>query len=302
MKGKQGFLVLGLIAAIASAAYSQQYDSPDDFETREVVVNGTRGIMITNYKGTKREIRIPPRINNLPILAIGSDAENLTDWIASGNLAFSSKRLISITIPNGVTTIGYGAFSSNELASVTIPNSVTAIGGRAFGYNQLIRVTIPNGVTTIGEYAFDGNRLTNVTIPNGVTTIGTFAFSSNRLTSVTISNGVTTIGDYAFYLNQLTSITIPNSVTTIGTWAFSDNRLTSVILPIGVTAIADDAFAFNPAAVFNVIINKDNVDNLTGPRVSEVPISRLEDYYFDNGRKAGTYTFDKNTQQWRKIK
>jgi hypothetical protein len=302
MKGKQVFWALSLIMVLAYTAYSQQYDSPDDFETREVVLNGTRGIMITNYKGTKKEIRIPPRINNLPILAIGSDAKDLADWIASGNLAFSDKQLISITMPNSVTTIGYGAFSNNQLASVTIPNSVTAIGGRAFGYNQLIRVTIPNGVTVIENEAFSGNNLTSVTIPNSVTTIGEEAFAYNSLTSVIVPNSVTTIGDFAFHRNQLASITIPNSVTTIGEWAFAANRLTSVTIPISVTTIEDSAFFANPAAVFNVIIDKDNVDNLTGPRVSEVPISRLEDYYFDNGRKAGTYTFDRNTQQWRKIK
>ena len=44
-------------------------------------------------------------------------------------------KLLSITIPDGVTSIGRGAFSGcTNLTNVTIPNSVTSIGGSAF-YN-----------------------------------------------------------------------------------------------------------------------------------------------------------------------
>ncbi|MDR1458989.1 MAG: leucine-rich repeat protein, partial [Bacteroidales bacterium] len=113
----------------------------------------------------------------------------------------------------------------NTLISITLPNSVTTIGQQAFvACYGLTSVTIPNSVTTIGNYAFASCiGLTSVTIPNSVTTIGDYAFNNCiGLTSVTIPNSVTTIGDYAFYYcSGLTSVTIPNSVTTIGQQAFS---------------------------------------------------------------------------------
>ena len=83
-----------------------------------------------------------------------------------------------------------GAFQGRNLTSVTIPNGVTSIGSYTFANNQLTSVTIPNSVTSIGEGAFAENRLTNVTIPNSVTSIGVGAFRNNQLTSVTIGANV----------------------------------------------------------------------------------------------------------------
>ena len=134
--------------------------------------------------------------------------------------------LMSIIIPNSVTSIGRSAFSGcTGLTSVTIPNSVTSIGGSAFsGCSGLTSVAIPNLVTTIGSSAFSGcSGLTSVTIPNSVTAIGDWAFyCCSGLTSVTIGNSVTTIGSSAFYgCTGLTSVTIPNSVTYIGNHVFN---------------------------------------------------------------------------------
>ena len=92
------------------------------------------------------------------------------------------------TIPNSVTSIGYGAFNGcSGLTSVTIPNSVTSIGESAFDYcSGLTSVTIPNSVTSIGKCAFYGcSGLTSVTIGNSVTSIGDSAFKDcSRLTKL----------------------------------------------------------------------------------------------------------------------
>jgi hypothetical protein len=62
-----------------------------------------------------------------------------------------SATLTSITIPNGVASIGESAFAScNSLISVTIPNSVTTIGKWAFfNCTVLVKVTIPTNVTSV---------------------------------------------------------------------------------------------------------------------------------------------------------
>ena len=69
---------------------------------------------------------------------------------------------------------GYG------LTSVTIGNGVTSIGNFAFiGCQSLATVTIGNSVATIGENAFDHcDAMTSLTLPASVTTLGANAFKN----------------------------------------------------------------------------------------------------------------------------
>ena len=99
--------------------------------------------------------------------------------------------------------IAYGVFSSCErLTSITIPDGVTSIGTHAFSScSALTYITIPDSVTSIGNYAFDScSALTSITIPDSVTSIGSSTFEScSALTSITIPDSVTSIGSSAFY-------------------------------------------------------------------------------------------------------
>lgn len=94
-----------------------------------------------------------------------------------------------MTIPNSVTSIGYGSFEScSGLTSITIPSSVTSIETSAFSdCTGLTSVTIPSSVTSIGSSAFyNCTGLTSVTIPSSVTSIGNYAFyGCSNLTSIT---------------------------------------------------------------------------------------------------------------------
>ena len=108
-------------------------------------------------------------------------------------------------------------YINNKLAtSITIPNGVTSIGNYAFSYcSGLTSVTIPNSVTSIGSYAFNGcTGLTRVTIPGSVTSIGAWSFGGCKgLTSITIPDSVTSIDDYAFWdCTGLTSITFKGTI------------------------------------------------------------------------------------------
>ena len=118
------------------------------------------------------------------------------------NLAMWEMGCRCVTIPCGVTRIGYDSFSGcSALTGVVIPDSVTEIGKFAFsGCYSLLDVPIPDSVKTIGESAFYAcQSLTNVTIPDSVTSIGAFAFCRcSDLARVSIPASVTYIGEGAF--------------------------------------------------------------------------------------------------------
>jgi len=62
----------------------------------------------------------------------------------------------NVTIPEGVTTIGFRAFLGYRgLTSITLPASVTSIGYQAFAHSSLTSITIPASVTSIEAQAFE---------------------------------------------------------------------------------------------------------------------------------------------------
>ncbi len=159
------------------------------------------------------------------------------------------QNIISVTIEDGVTSIGTQAFRGcSNLASITISDSVTSIGNSAF-YEcvNLLSVKIPQGVTTIANHTFcDCACLASVDIPDSVTSIGNHAFNNcSSLTSIEIPCRVISIGNYAFYqCYYLSEINIPNSVTTIGDYAFYQcDRAKTIKISETATSIGSYAFS-----------------------------------------------------------
>ena len=119
---------------------------------------------------------------------------------------FSNNPLKTLIINSGV--IGDKAFSDyRSLSSLTIKNGVTSIGNLAFYKNNLTSIVIPNSVSHIGTFAFAENKLTFVSISNGIRNIENGAFFQNQITSLVIPDSITTIGQGAFFANPITSIT-----------------------------------------------------------------------------------------------
>ena len=148
-----------------------------------------------------------------------------------------------------------GAFFWNEATSITIPEGITTIGPYAFRQcTNLTSIEIPQGVTSIGYYAFeDCTSLESVSIPNSVTSIGSYAFSCCALKEIEIPDSVTSIGDYAFeYCEEIVSIDISN-VISIGKGIFRDcTALESVTLPDGITTIVDSMFWNCTSLIFEI--------------------------------------------------
>lgn len=179
---------------------------------------------------------------------------------------FSIKHIV---IQKGVTTIGYRAFSGSSTTTVSLPEGLTTIGPYAFKSNDLFyHITIPSSVTSIGSGAFTDSdwlqsveirnyycinnfkklfkyeKIKNITLGDKITSIPNSAFGGCKaLVSIYYGN-ITSIGSSAFFnCISLKSINIPESVTSIGQNAFSScSNLTKITIPDNVTSIGIDAF------------------------------------------------------------
>ena len=189
---------------------------------------------------------------------------------ADGKILYSKDKTVlfsypsasgDVTIPNGVTSIGYYAFENCEnLESVTIGAGVTSISSYSFrGCCSLTSIEVdsanPNySSSSDGKMLLSKDKTTllmypsatgDVTIPNGVIEIGDYAFQDcDSLTSVTIPDSVTTIGYEAFYdCENLESVTLGKNVKEIESSAFEYcYKLASIEIPDGVTSIGNYAF------------------------------------------------------------
>jgi len=111
----------------------------------------------------------------LTTLVIPGSVTSISSW------AFANIPLTSLTLNEGLLTIGEAAFLGNKLTTLAIPNSVTTISSEgAFGYGLYQSLTLGSGLTTIGNRTFEvtTSYLQSLTIPPGVTTLGTNAFKN----------------------------------------------------------------------------------------------------------------------------
>lgn len=138
--------------------------------------------------------------------------------LAGGEFA---KKITSVAIPNGVTSIGKSAFRNCiSLTSIEIPNSVTSIGeGTFYSCSKLTNIVIPNNVTSIEENTFFFcQKLTILTIPANVSTIGSKALqigsSSNKATITMKGLFPPTIQSNTFNASYLNKIYVPSASVT----------------------------------------------------------------------------------------
>lgn len=157
--------------------------------------------------------------------------------------------LKSISIPDGVKSIGTMAFVGTGLTSVVIPKSVESISDWDKPFVGLTSIRVEEGnprydsrnncnaviETKTNELIIGSN---STIIPNDVKEIGRAAFlDCTGLKSIDIPYGVTRIKEKTFQCcSGLTSIIIPDSVSKIDCSAFREcTGLTYVELPGGIT-------------------------------------------------------------------
>ena len=246
-------------------------------------MNGNDYLAIWSYTGDDTELVIPAYIDGIPVTALISGFLNeeqkaritgiqLPDTITDISSALClCKALKEITIPAGVTELGYQAFAGcsslekvtflgdmtafdegvfqncESLKEITIPQGVTSIPRCAFMQcYALTTVNLPASITTIDEMAFwRCSSLQQINLPAGLTEIGPTAFNEcTALESVVLPDGLTTISQMSFNgCSSLKEITIPDTVTTIGDAAFgSCSALESIVIPDTVTSLGNGVF------------------------------------------------------------
>ena len=176
-------------------------------ETSVVPSTPSNGAPVTAVTSTK--VASTKKASNETVTKTGMEIDPYQNWLKIEKYEDGERKLIEcaieavgeIVIPMGVTEIDSCAFMRcTGIVSVVIPESVTTIGFSAFEKSGLTHITLPDSVTEIGECAFQGcTELREVIMSNSVTEIGEKAFAGcTKLTSVIIPNSVTRIGEGAF--------------------------------------------------------------------------------------------------------
>lgn len=211
------------------------------------------------------------------------------------DFAFFYTIVKSVTLPSGLTSIGYAAFYGNSnISTIVIPSTVTSIDESAFRlmpklsainvntantsyssqngvlYNKdkttLItfpqgktdnNFTVPESVTLIEHFAFENNsNLNHINLPENLLTIGYYAFFNCPLSDITFPNALTYIGDCAFYNNNFTSITIPSNITSIVTYAFTNCKQLQTVIIEGTPSLGAYCFA-GCSNLSSVVVNSE---------------------------------------------
>ena len=183
-----------------------------------------------------------------------------------GSRAFyNCSGLTSLSLPSGITSIGWEAFSGcSGLTSLSLPSGITSIDSEAFsGCSGLTSLSLPSGITSIGGNAFSGcSGLTSLSFPSGITSIGGYAFSG--------CSGLTSIYVYAEKLPNMESDVFDGC----------DAKKCTVYVPKGTYddywlsefGYFENIVEFDPTGINNVITSNDTKElsrySLNGQRLS----------------------------------
>lgn len=235
--------------------------------------------------------------------AEGCQVESIGDWA----FEFGSL-LMSIELPDSLTSIGYGAFyGCKQLTAVKLPQSVTYIGGSAFKSCNQLSYTEYGGAKYLGNdenlYLYlaeiTDKTVTSFDIPTTTKIVGSGVFKQcTALCAITVPVSVVRIGENAFEgCTSLTSVTLSEGLLSIGYQAFmSCSAIQTLVLPATVTEIDVEAFSGCDALVSCtlksvdgwIVTNGYNIDQQIALEAAELTDTAiLAGYFTDTYVKYG---------------
>ena len=223
----------------------------------------TGDVTVTGIWGTEKNVTVPETFEGLPVTSISSVRNSYLETLVLPstlqtieNNAFGQywsgspdcPKLKSVTIPDGVVSIGESAFAGCPLTSITLPESVQSIGDYAFGRcSALSEIHLPQNLTHIGESAFTATAYSNAA-ENWDGTYGEsgglyidkylvdYGYGYNSDT-YKIREGTVLIADHTFDTSLPANLVFPESIHTIGRDLFKNY---GTITLSGITFLAAD--------------------------------------------------------------
>lgn len=195
--------------------------------------------------------------------------------------AFCGSNASSITVPEGVNTVGVRAFAEcKNLHSVSLPSTVSEIGADVLrdcpslvsisvadanpvylsAGNCLIKtddkvliagckssiIPMDGSVCAIGDGAFRGaSGLSEMNVPEGIISVGARAFSGcEQMSVVYLPSTLMELGEYAFNgCTLLNRVTVPAGVSELPEGVFRNcSSLKRATLSVGLVTISESAF------------------------------------------------------------
>ncbi len=216
----------------------------DDIATDGAIYTIINGVRYAIQNGKAKVVRNGDQIVVAEILSTITYKGTVYSVTVIDKGAFvGCRELISVTIPEGIVSIGdYAFYYTDKLESIVIPDSVTSIGERAFtnyfNGGSLKYIVIGAGLTNIGDAAFYAatKRLVNFTVSEdnkAFKSIDGHLYSKDGKTLICYAGGqlntefiipetVTKIAEYSFSgADNLLKLVIPDSVVEIGEWALT---------------------------------------------------------------------------------
>lgn len=235
--------------------------------TRVILPRSTASIAPNAFEGTMLESLVMPEENAayttrdgvlfdhavtqlVKYPALRGDADYAVPQSVSsiGDYAFEgSSNLHSVTLPDGLASIGENAFANSRLERAELPSSVRRIGSRAFsGCQQLASVVLPSSVDAMGMGVFMGcTALKSAMLPEGATDVTQMFYGCKNLVKASLPATLTSIGNMAFQsCESLEKVSLRQGIVSVGASAFDGcQNLSSISLPEGVREIGQRAFA-----------------------------------------------------------
>lgn len=139
-------------------------------------------------------------------------------------------RITELYINDGIETLGSFAFCgmNNLTNSVSIPNGVVSIGESCFEYAGISSVNLPSSIQSLGKNAFNNARITAINLEDctapELTTLPEGVLQHTDINTITIPANITAFEDNAIASNDaLSDVTLLSAnISQLGNNAFGD--------------------------------------------------------------------------------